>query len=102
VEAFLQLGKRWSKVAQHLHSARTEHMVKNRYKTLVGQERRRHPALKDEDTLLRLFLQADTSREELTLLDSKAREDSQESKLAKEKPTEDTQREDAEAKGEKK
>jgi len=37
VELLLKVGKRWSKVAKSLGSLRTEHMVKNRYKTIIGR-----------------------------------------------------------------
>jgi len=45
IELLLKLGKRWSKVAKSLGDLRTEHMVKNRYKTILGRERRRHPGV---------------------------------------------------------
>lgn len=39
-------GKKWSLVVRKLHNTRTEHMVKNRYKSLISIEMKRHPELR--------------------------------------------------------
>jgi hypothetical protein len=39
-------GKKWSLVVKKLHNTRTEHMVKNRYKSLISNELKRHPHLR--------------------------------------------------------
>ena len=56
VKLFLKIGKKWSKVAQNLGNHRTEHMVKNRYKTIIGRQKRFFPHIKDENVLLKYFL----------------------------------------------
>jgi len=47
IELMLKVGKRWSKVAKSLGNKRTEHMVKNRFKTIIGREKRLHPEITD-------------------------------------------------------
>lgn len=67
VEVLMKVGKRWSKVAKSLGGLRTEHMVKNRYKTIVAREKRSHPEINDEDRLFRTYLQGDgCSKDETT------------------------------------
>jgi hypothetical protein len=36
-------GKRWSLAVKELKNTRTEHMVKNRYKSLIINEKKKHP-----------------------------------------------------------
>lgn len=36
-------GKKWSLVVRKLENTRTEHMVKNRFKSLISNELKRHP-----------------------------------------------------------
>lgn len=36
-------GKKWSLVAKELKHTRTEHMVKNRYKSLISNESKKFP-----------------------------------------------------------
>lgn len=60
VKLFLAEGRRWSKVAKQLGSQRTEHMVKNRHKTIISRQKRLFPSLSTETSLLRSFLQVPT------------------------------------------
>ena len=39
----LNMGRKWSKIARELESNRTEHMVKNRYKTILGRLKKENP-----------------------------------------------------------
>lgn len=39
-------GKRWSVAMKELSNTRTEHMVKNRYKSLISNESKRYPGKK--------------------------------------------------------
>jgi hypothetical protein len=55
VALLLSCGKRWSKIAKRLGSSRTEHMIKNRYKTLISKQRKLHPQMKSEDQLIRSY-----------------------------------------------
>ena len=41
------MGRKWSKIARDLESNRTEHMVKNRYKTILGRLKKENPTIKD-------------------------------------------------------
>ena len=43
----LSMGRKWSKIARELESNRTEHMVKNRYKTILGRLKKDNPSIKD-------------------------------------------------------
>ena len=74
MEVLLKIGKRWSKVAKSL-GRRTEHMVKNRYKTVIGRQKRLHPGINDEDSLFRLFLQEAGSNYETLRVEEKTREE---------------------------
>lgn len=47
VQLLKKEGLRWSLVAKRLGN-RTEHMVKNRYKTILARMRKIHPHIKDE------------------------------------------------------
>lgn len=42
-------GKKWSLVVKKLANTRTEHMVKNRYKSLILNELKRTPSLKNNE-----------------------------------------------------
>jgi hypothetical protein len=42
-------GKKWSLVVKKLRNTRTEHMVKNRYKSLLSIELKKYPNLKEID-----------------------------------------------------
>jgi hypothetical protein len=42
---FLTEGKKWSKISKMLGGARTEHMVKNRYKTIISRQKKAFPAI---------------------------------------------------------
>jgi hypothetical protein len=71
VRLFLSEGKKWSQVAKKLGSHRTEHMVKNRYKTILARQRKQHPKVASEATLLKSFLDPNAvlkylKREQLT------------------------------------
>lgn len=35
IKGIIEHGKKWSKVAKHLGGNRTEHMVKNRFKSMI-------------------------------------------------------------------
>jgi len=48
-------GKKWSMVVKKLGNTRTEHMVKNRYKSLVSIEMKKHPEM-DEAEIERYIL----------------------------------------------
>ena len=66
-------------------------MVKNRYKTIIGQEKRRQHPIKDEEMLLRQFLLAEGySKEGLALLDFNTGENLQKSDLGKYQPQDGT------------
>ena len=41
IQAILNINKKWSLVAKELGNKRTEHMVKNRYKSLINSEMKR-------------------------------------------------------------
>lgn len=43
----IEKGRKWSKIARELESNRTEHMVKNRFKTILGRMKRSYPDIKD-------------------------------------------------------
>lgn len=51
----LTTGKRWSKIAKKLGSSRTEHMIKNRYKTIISKQKKLYPHIKSEDQLIRSY-----------------------------------------------
>jgi hypothetical protein len=36
-------GKKWSAAVRMLKNTRTEHMVKNRYKSMIATEQKKHP-----------------------------------------------------------
>lgn len=42
-------GKKWSMVVKKLGNTRTEHMVKNRYKSLVSVEMKKHPEMEEAE-----------------------------------------------------
>ncbi len=42
-------GKRWSVAMKELFNTRTEHMVKNRYKSLISNEGKKHPGKKESE-----------------------------------------------------
>lgn len=42
-------GKRWSLAVRELNHTRTEHMVKNRYKSLISNEAKKHPDKRTAD-----------------------------------------------------
>ncbi len=56
VRLFIIEGKRWSQVAKKLGSHRTEHMVKNRYKTILARQKKLFPHIGNENTLIRSYL----------------------------------------------
>ena len=45
----LESGRKWSEIARALGNARTEHMVKNRFKTLVIMLRKKYQPLEEEN-----------------------------------------------------
>jgi len=53
---FIEEGKKWSLVSKKLGGSRTEHMVKNRFKTIVGRQKKLHPQIANEFYLLKTFL----------------------------------------------
>lgn len=44
----VEFGRKWSEIARTLGNARTEHMVKNRYKTLIIMLRKKYQQIEDE------------------------------------------------------
>ena len=46
-----QYGSKWSKVAKKFGGRRTEHMVKNRYQSIVKRERREQEEVKIQEEL---------------------------------------------------
>jgi hypothetical protein len=46
-------GRRWSNIAKELGNHRTEHMVKNRYKTLIIKQKKITSRISNENSLLR-------------------------------------------------
>jgi hypothetical protein len=54
---FLSEGRKWSQVSRKMGGSRTEHMVKNRYKTLVSKQKKLHPDITNEYALLRTYLE---------------------------------------------
>ena len=52
----LASGKKWSEIAKSLDNHRTEHMVKNRFKTLTIRLRKKFKDTEDEKELLEKFL----------------------------------------------
>lgn len=42
-------GRKWSQAVRHLSHTRTEHMVKNRYKSLLAAEGKKHPLKKEPE-----------------------------------------------------
>jgi len=47
VESILRDGRRWSRIAKEIQTNRTEHMIKNRYKTIIGRLKKKYPKIKD-------------------------------------------------------
>lgn len=43
LEIVEEIGKQWSKISSKLPSKRTEHMVKNRYNSLIRQFQKKQP-----------------------------------------------------------
>lgn len=43
----LSVGRKWSDIAKKLGSHRTEHMIKNRYKTLIIKMKKSHRSTKN-------------------------------------------------------
>lgn len=67
VEYILGKGRRWSEIGRKLEKQRTEHMIKNRYKTLLIRLKKKYPEIKGESQLLQQFLNEeihDTSKED--------------------------------------
>jgi len=53
---FINEGKKWSLVSKKLGGSRTEHMVKNRFKTLISRQKKLYPQISNEFSLLKTFL----------------------------------------------
>ena len=69
IEAVKELGKKWSKVSKKLGGKRTEHMVKNRFKSLYHFESKRRnisidASMKEEDVLEQLSMKLKFNMEE--------------------------------------
>lgn len=43
VEYVMKFGKRWAMIGKHLEDKRTEHMVKNRYNSLLSKYKKENP-----------------------------------------------------------
>ena len=54
IDSVTKFGKRWAMIGKHLDDKRTEHMVKNRYNSLVSKFKKDNPQLKQasENTLI--------------------------------------------------
>ena len=55
VSFILKHGKKWAIISKELDGKRTEHMVKNRYKSIIITLRKKYPQLDNEEDLLRAF-----------------------------------------------
>lgn len=42
-----QEGRKWSLIAKRLGSHRTEHMVKNRFKTILLKQKKEYPTIRN-------------------------------------------------------
>lgn len=56
VKLFIKDGKKWSQIAKKLGDQRTEHMIKNRYKTILAKQRKEYPKIRNETVLFKSFL----------------------------------------------
>lgn len=63
------MGKRWSKIAKELGNSRTEHMVKNRFKTIYSRQKKLYPSLKSEDLLIKSFIDPPSTTPETPMKD---------------------------------
>lgn len=53
VECALTEGKKWALISKMMGSTRTEHMVKNRYNSLLRTEMKKHEEMADEMRVIR-------------------------------------------------
>ena len=52
----MEKGKKWSEISKLLGNQRTEHMVKNRFKTILIRQKKIAPDLKNEADLLKNYI----------------------------------------------
>ena len=55
LECLRENGNKWSAAVRTLNGTRTEHMVKNRYKSLVGMESKKHKSKSVDEIELALM-----------------------------------------------
>lgn len=49
-----KLGKKWSKIVKKFGGTRTEHMVKNRFNSLIIKQKKLNATIKKENKLIKL------------------------------------------------
>ena len=49
IENVLAEGKKWSQIMRAFENARTEHMIKNRFISLILKFKKLYPLIQDED-----------------------------------------------------
>jgi hypothetical protein len=67
-------GRKWSKIAKELGEKRTEHMVKNRFKSLINVEKKRFSDDIDEEILIKKVYQRLNSCQSLKQLQAMKKE----------------------------
>jgi hypothetical protein len=56
VNLLISEGKRWSKIAKKTGDTRTEHQIKNRFKTIMFRQKKEYPTIRNENILLKAYL----------------------------------------------
>lgn len=60
-------GCHWSLIAKKLGKNRTEHMIKNRYKTILCKQKKLFPQIKSENALILSFVEQHPAANEKTV-----------------------------------
>ena len=59
---FLNIGKKWSQVSRKMGGSRTEHMVKNRYKSIISKQKKDFPHITSESSLLKSVVNPESTK----------------------------------------
>lgn len=74
IQCVMRNGRKWSKIAKELGEKRTEHMVKNRFKSLINVEKKRFSDDIDEEILIKKVYQRLNSCQSLKQLQAMKKE----------------------------
>lgn len=53
MKSVLECGKKWSRIMRCFNNQRTEHMIKNRFLSLILKCKKAHPFIQDEETAIK-------------------------------------------------